>query len=102
MDLNEQLDQNAADFSQAPPVPVPTPGMDGGAQPPSLVTAEPDSGTQSYAVDRAPRKSVTKFQIALVLVVTAAALGIFYYYLSRPAKLQGPVPKLSPPTKLPN
>ncbi len=92
MDLNEQLDQNAADFSQAPPVPVPTPGMDVGAQPASA---------PSPTAEQAPAKSVTKLQVVLVIGGMLVALGALYYFLTKPAPTKYPKGYL-PPAAVPN
>ena len=92
MDLNEQLDQNAADFSQTPPVPVPTPGT-GGEPEPAAVSAP--------AAEQVPAKSVTKLQVVLVIGGMLVALGTLYYFLTKPAPTKYPKGYL-PPAAVPN
>ena len=84
MDLNEQMDQNAADFSKVPP-PVPAQGV--------VQSSTPDN-IGAVVVS----KSVTKVQVFFVIGVLFLVLGIFYYLLSRPRQISSPPPRLSPPS----
>ena len=84
MDLNEQMDQNAADFSKVPP-PPPVPGA-GPNQAPN----------EAVATDGLASKSVTKAQVLVVVGLLLAVLGIFYYLLTKP-KSQRPKGYVPPP-----
>ncbi len=81
MDMNEQMDQNAADFSQMPTAPT------------SPSQAALSSGQSEQPAGAS--KSVTKLQIALVVGAMLIALATFYYFLSRTPKTQYP-PKMPP------
>lgn len=84
MDLNEQMDQNAADFSKVPP-PIPAAGA-------------VQSSTSGQVGSAVTSKNVTKVQVFLVLGALFLVLGIFYYLLSRPRQISSPPPRLSPPS----
>ena len=87
MDLNEQMDQNAADFSQIPPAPAPL-AQKPGTAPASSEIAEVSPGIAS--------KSVSKFQVFAAVGLLIAVIGVFYYLLTRP-KSQRPKGYVPPP-----